>query len=139
MPVTLKAAARAVMVAALSGAVAACGPAADIADIVLNPTGETPAIDADQRAWHDRFLVADLHADTLLWHRGLREYSSWGQVDLNRLALGNVGLQVFTMPTRVPVPSRSEPCTSENNFDPAPLLALSSGWAAAKTYGCSHW
>ena len=137
MPVTLKAAARAATVAALSGVLAACGPAADIADIVLNPTGEKPAIDAGQQAWHDRFLVADLHADTLLWHRGLREYSSWGQVDLNRLTLGNVGLQVFTMPTRVPVPSRSEPCTSENNFDPAPLLAFSSGWSAA-TWSSSY-
>ena len=128
----IAAAARAATTAALVGALsAACAPAADIADMWLNPTPKQPRIEASEQAFHNRFMVADLHADTLMWHRGLREYSSWGQVDLNRLKTGNVGLQVFTMVTRAPVPSAGEPCTSDRNFDPTPLLAFASGWSTA--------
>ena len=128
----IAAAARAATTAALVGALsAACAPAADIADMWLNPTPKQPRIEASEQAFHNRFMVADLHADTLMWHRGLREYSSWGQVDLNRLKTGNVGLQVFTMVTRAPVPSSGEPCTSDRNFDPTPLLAFASAWPAA--------
>jgi membrane dipeptidase len=131
MPRQIATAARAAAAAAVAVALSACAPAADVADMMLNPTGERPAIEAAQQAFHNRFMVADLHADTLMWHRGLREYSSWGQVDLNRLKTGNVGLQVFTMVTRAPVPSAAEPCTSAGNFDPTPLLAFASGWSAA--------
>jgi membrane dipeptidase len=43
-------------------------------------------------ALHKRLIVADLHADSLLWNRNLLERGSRGQVDLPRLAEGNVAL-----------------------------------------------
>ncbi|HYD05172.1 MAG TPA: membrane dipeptidase [Reyranella sp.] len=108
------------------GCLSSCGFGADIADMLLNTTGEHPNISAAEQADHDRLLVADLHADTPMWHRGLRDASSWGNVDLNRMRIGNVGLQIFTMPTHVPVSSGG--CTKLGNFDPANILAASSLW-----------
>lgn len=51
---------------------------------------------------HRRLLVADLHADTLLWGRDLLKRGSRGHVDLPRLQDGNVALQAFTVVTRTP-------------------------------------
>jgi membrane dipeptidase len=53
-------------------------------------------------ALHKRLIVADLHADSLLWNRNLLERGSRGQVDLPRLAEGNVALQAFTLVTTSP-------------------------------------
>ena len=44
----------------------------------------------------------DLHADTLLWKRDLTKRAGRGQVDLPRLAQGDVALQVFSSVTQVP-------------------------------------
>jgi membrane dipeptidase len=43
-----------------------------------------------------------LHADSLLWGRDLLERGAYGQVDIPRLADGNVALQVFSLPTKSP-------------------------------------
>ncbi len=51
---------------------------------------------------HNRLLVADLHADTLLWSRDLLKRGSWGHVDLPRLQEGNVAVQAFTVVTKTP-------------------------------------
>ncbi len=61
-----------------------------------------PAISPRARALHDTSIVADLHADSLLFGRNLLERSTLGHVDLPRLQDGGVGLQVFSMPTVVP-------------------------------------
>jgi len=53
-------------------------------------------------ALHKRLLVADLHADSLLWKRDLLERSSRGHVDIPRLAEGNVAIQAFTLVTTSP-------------------------------------
>jgi len=53
-------------------------------------------------ALHRRLLVADLHADSLLWDRDLLSRSTRGQVDVPRLIEGNVALQVFTAVTKTP-------------------------------------
>lgn len=47
-------------------------------------------------------LVADMHADTLLWQRSLLARSGSGQVDLPRLLAGNYALQVFSSVTKTP-------------------------------------
>ncbi|MFT3925544.1 MAG: dipeptidase [Myxococcales bacterium] len=47
-------------------------------------------------------LVADMHADTLLWRRSLVERSERGMVDLPRLLEGNYALQVFSSVTKTP-------------------------------------
>lgn len=54
------------------------------------------------RALHARLEIADLHADSLLWARDLSQRADRGHVDLPRLVAGNVGLQVFSIVTRVP-------------------------------------
>ncbi|MBC7141523.1 MAG: membrane dipeptidase [Rhodobacteraceae bacterium] len=54
------------------------------------------------QAMHERLIVGDWHADSLLWGRDLTERASRGQVDLPRLAEGNVAVQVFTTVTKSP-------------------------------------
>lgn len=54
------------------------------------------------RAMHERLIIGDWHADSLLWGRDLTERASRGQVDLPRLAEGNVAVQVFTTVTKSP-------------------------------------
>jgi len=53
-------------------------------------------------ALHKQLTVVDLHADSLLWGRDLLERSTYGHVDIPRLADGNVALQVFSLPTKSP-------------------------------------
>lgn len=75
-----------------------------IADRRLNPVTEHapwPVSPAAQ-AMHERLIIGDLHADALLWNRDLTKRWSRGQVDLPRLAEGNVALQVFTTVTKSP-------------------------------------
>lgn len=117
----------AILVGALTGFVA-CAPLADFVERSGNKIADPPTpTSAIAQGVHDRMLVADLHADTLLWRRGLVYSNPDSQVDLARIVKGNLGLQVFTMATRVPAEGR---CIHERNFDPAPLLALINGWPA---------
>jgi microsomal dipeptidase-like Zn-dependent dipeptidase len=53
-------------------------------------------------ALHDASFVADLHADSLLFGRDLSNRSPIGHIDLPRLRLGNVSLQVFAIATSAP-------------------------------------
>ena len=53
-------------------------------------------------ALHRKLLIADLHADSLLWDRDLLSRGSRGDVDVPRLIEGNVALQVFTAVTKTP-------------------------------------
>ncbi len=54
------------------------------------------------QALHDDLIVADLHADTLLWKRDPNKRTTRGHVDLQRLKDGNVALQVFGSVTKTP-------------------------------------
>jgi microsomal dipeptidase-like Zn-dependent dipeptidase len=56
----------------------------------------------EARALHETLVVADLHADPLLWGRDLVERGTRGHVDIPRLAEGNVALQVFSVVTKSP-------------------------------------
>lgn len=51
---------------------------------------------------HSSLLIADLHADTLLWGRDLLKRSGRGHVDVPRLIEGNVALQAFMVVTKAP-------------------------------------
>ena len=57
---------------------------------------------AEAEALHKRMIVADLHADSLLWDRNLLERGKRGHVDIPRLAEGNVAIQAFTLVTTSP-------------------------------------
>ena len=53
-------------------------------------------------ALHRRLVVADLHADTLLWGRDLLARGTRGHVDVPRLLDAGVALQAFTVVTKMP-------------------------------------
>jgi microsomal dipeptidase-like Zn-dependent dipeptidase len=111
---------------------AGCEYLANLTDRGLNELAEPqPVITDADRGYHSQFLVVDLHADTLMWRRGLNESSALGQVDLKRLREGNVGLQVLTMPTRTPGKDDARQCTDAANSDPVPILAMANGWPPA--------
>ncbi len=54
------------------------------------------------KALHKTLFIADLHSDTLMWQRDLRDRSARGHMDLPRLRDGNVALQVFSSVTKTP-------------------------------------
>jgi len=56
----------------------------------------------EARELHSRLVVADLHADPLLWSRDLLQRHDYGHMDLPRLIEGNVAVQVFSAVTKVP-------------------------------------
>jgi microsomal dipeptidase-like Zn-dependent dipeptidase len=70
----------------------------------LNGVGSPPPYAASEaaRAMHQTLVVADLHADPLLWGRDLVERGTRGHVDIPRLAEGNIALEVFAVVTQSP-------------------------------------
>lgn len=56
----------------------------------------------EARALQSSLMVADLHADTLLWNRSLLQRANRGHVDVPRLLDSNVALQVFATVTKAP-------------------------------------
>ena len=61
-----------------------------------------PAVSAAAHKLHQQLLVADMHADSLLWNRDLSIESSYGHLDIPRMRKGNVALQVFSIVTKTP-------------------------------------
>ena len=63
---------------------------------------EAPGVEASERArrLHDDALVIDLHVDSLLWPRSLREEGRGGHVDFPRMRRGGLDAAAFTIPTR---------------------------------------
>ncbi|MGB3721839.1 MAG: dipeptidase, partial [Pacificimonas sp.] len=59
-------------------------------------------VSEEAQTLHDDLIVADLHADTLLWKRDPNKRTTRGHVDLERLRDGNVALQVFGSVTKTP-------------------------------------
>jgi membrane dipeptidase len=75
---------------------------------------------------HDRLLIADWHADSLLWNRDLLAWGRRGQVDVPRLIAGNVGVQMFTLVTMAPTEQNYE--RNELNYDTITMLAVAQRW-----------
>ncbi len=93
----------------------------------LNP--EPYSASERAKALHKKLLVADLHADTLMWNRDLLEKGSWGHVDLPRLIEGNVAVQAFTVVTKTPRGMNIE--SNSGDTDNITLLALAERWPVA--------
>ncbi len=91
---------------------------------VLNPPPYHASAGAE--ALHKKLLVADLHADSLLWKRNLLERSSRGEVDLPRLEDGNVAIQAFTLVTTSP--RGLNIYKNSDDTDQIQLLAIAQGW-----------
>ncbi len=97
----------------------------------MNQTINPPPYSASDAAkeLHNKLLVADLHADTLMWNRDLLEKGSWGHVDLPRLQAGNVAVQAFTVVTKTPRNMNIEANTGDT--DNITLLAFAERWPLA--------
>jgi membrane dipeptidase len=91
---------------------------------VLNPPPYKASAAAE--ALHKNLIVADLHADSLLWKRDLLEHGSRGQVDIPRLAQGNVAIQAFTLVTTSP--RGLNIYKNSDDTDQIKLLAIAQLW-----------
>ncbi len=76
---------------------------------------------------HDRLIIGDWHADSLLWNRDLLDRSEYGHVDFPRLQEGNVAIQVFTAVTKSPRGHNYER-NLEDAVDNIALLAFLQAW-----------
>jgi membrane dipeptidase len=65
-------------------------------------SGTTGKASARSLALHRTLVIADMHADTLLWKRSVLDGGGQGHVDLKRMQAGNVALQVFSSVTKTP-------------------------------------
>ncbi len=81
----------------------------------------------DVQKLHNRMLIADLHADALLWRRNLLKLEERGHVDIPRMIEGNVAFQVFGVVTKSPKGQNFE-SNSARSADNITLLAMISGW-----------
>jgi microsomal dipeptidase-like Zn-dependent dipeptidase len=96
-------------------------------NVTLNP----PPYSSSERAaeLHKRILVADLHADSLLWARDLLERGTRGHVDVPRLIEGNVALQAFTIVSKTPRNQNIE--SNDDSTDNITALAIAQRWPIA--------
>lgn len=81
------------------------------------------------RALHRSLIVADMHADELLWGRDPLQRADQGHVDVPRMTDGNVALQVFAVVTKTPKNQNYDHNTGET--DNILLLALAQRWPMA--------
>ena len=96
-------------------------------NVILNLPPYKPSDAA--RALHQRLLIADLHADTLLWNRDILKRSDYGHVDVPRLIEGEVAVQAFTVVTKTPRNLNIE--KNAGDTDNITLLAFAERWPLA--------
>lgn len=77
-------------------------------------------------ALHARLLVADMHADTLLWDRDVLARSERGHVDVPRLAEGGVALQFFTVVSHTPYFPKYD--SNPEELDGVTAIAVAGRW-----------
>lgn len=93
-------------------------------NVTLNPSPYSASARATEL--HSRLLVADLHADSLLWERDLLERGTRGHVDVPRLIEGNVALQAFTIVSKTPRNQNIE--SNDDSTDNITALAIAQRW-----------
>ena len=99
-----------------------------VAEWVLNGTRVRGPYRASERgrALHATLLVADMHADTLLWDRDVLARSARGHVDVPRLAEGGVALQFFTVVSHTPYSPKYD--TNPEGLDGVTAIAVAERW-----------
>lgn len=99
----------------------------------INVSLNQPPYLASQRAveLHKKLLVADLHADSLLWNRDLLDRATRGHVDVPRLIEGNVALQSFTVVTKTPYVWKMNIERNDDSSDNITILAIAQRWPTA--------
>ncbi len=90
-------------------------------------------VSAEAQALHRQLIIADWHADTLLWKRDFLQRSSRGHVDLPRMQEGNQAIQVFAAVTKTPAGLNYEENSAEA-FDNITALAVGQLWPI-RTWG----
>lgn len=90
-------------------------------------TGEHYRVTSTASELHRTLLVADLHADSLLWDRDLALRNERGHADLPRLREGRVGLQVFSIVNDVPANLNIEHNPTDH-VDSLTLLTAAQWW-----------
>ena len=93
-------------------------------------TNTSPLISEKVREFHEGLVVADLHADSLLWNRDLLVKNLYGHVDIPRLIEGNVALQVFTVVTKT-LKNFNIYKNKVEATDQLILLSFAQGWPVA--------
>jgi membrane dipeptidase len=99
----------------------------------LNVALNAPPYMASERAieLHKKLLVADLHADSLLWDRNLLDRGGRGHVDIPRLIEGNVALQAFTVVTKTPYVWKMNIERNDDKTDNIKILAIAERWPSS--------
>ncbi len=97
------------------------------------PDPEAPAPSAAAAALHDTLLVADLHADALLWGRDSTRAQERGHTDFPRLRAGGTFLQVFSVVTKSPS-GQNDVENSADAADQITPLVVVQRWPR-RTYG----
>ena len=92
------------------------------------PYHASPQAEALQRT----LLVADLHADSLLWGRNLLTRSRRGHVDIPRLLEANSGIQGFTVVSSVPWGLNID--SNQDTSDMLRYLAVLQGWPGSALF-----
>lgn len=72
-------------------------------------------ISDEARTLHSSLTAADLHSDTLLWHRDILDHGNRGHVDVPRLVEGGVAIQVFSTVTKAPKALNYEQNTGDSD------------------------
>ena len=92
-------------------------------EIRFNKVIEPPPYKISDQALkvHHQILVADLHADSLLWARNLKKREDYGHLDFPRMDQSNLSLQVFGIVTQTPKGKNF----SSNSSQSDQLVALS--------------
>lgn len=91
--------------------------------VLVTPPYETTAA---ARRLHETLVVADMHADSLLWGRDLLERGERGHVDIPRLIEGNVAVQMFTLVSKTPSGLNIE--RNADDSDNVTWLAIGQRW-----------
>jgi microsomal dipeptidase-like Zn-dependent dipeptidase len=86
---------------------------------------QPPQVSARAAALHKTLQIADMHADTLMWKRDPLARGDRGQVDLPRLADGNVALQILSSVSKTPKGQNYD--ANGADTDNITLLAIAQG------------
>jgi microsomal dipeptidase-like Zn-dependent dipeptidase len=115
-------------VGVMAAGLGALGIASERVARAKNPVGRPPPYRASElaRELHRRLLVVDLHADSLLWGRDLRQRATYGHVDVPRLIEGGIALEALAVCTKVP--RRLNLDRNDASTDDVTLLALVQRW-----------
>ncbi len=85
-----------------------------------------PKVSNEIQKLHSGLIIADMHADTLLWKRNILERYDYGHLDLPRAIDANLAFQVFGVVTKTPKNQNMQ--SNDSDTDQIKLAAILQGW-----------